>query len=473
MIVQGLEAQPKPLLLPMSNSTQRSDPRGEVTSSCIGCVETSGQSGRITVYTDYSLIKELVEVEIANSSDPSLSTSSCPFTSRYRFIESREDADFLFILEHVRDFVRFPRLQRVCQFPFEGGLVCKDLLPLTVRKYSYLHLEDDQGQLVQAEPFWWLPCYDMSTEFHLFAQEYENLRIAEAMSTDTVYRNSWILKPAKLAQGKGHRVFSSRQSSLKDIATFVYEEELEEGGKGDRVAQQLVSKPALIRGRKMDLRLLVVVRSFMEPFEAFMCEYYYARLANKPYDAKHLGDSEIVLTVNAYNEDDSIASKQERVSYENLASELGLDDIVVDEVTGEATSRFQILERSIIDMMSHLFSSSGRSIGVWPQSSAYYCVDVILDWDWDASQSKCNHIMFNVDRFRKMKIPVPKLIEINFMGDFHAFEMAMMKLPYHDETNKISAFHHFAAEVLHCMVSKDPNPRGFARLCDMSALASG
>ena len=87
-----------------------------------------------------------------------------------------------------------------------------------------------------------------------------------------------------------------------------------------------------------------------------MSEYFYARLANNVYDESKLTDPEIVLTVNAYNENESVASKQERESYEGLAIALGLDDYIIDERDGQKVQRFKLLEDSIVKVMSHLFS---------------------------------------------------------------------------------------------------------------------
>ena len=74
--------------------------------------------------------------------------------------------------------------------------------------------------------------------------------------------------------------------------------------------------------------------------------------------------------------------------------------------------------------------------------------------------------MFHVEWLRKMNIPVPKLIEVNFMGDLHAFELAMQYLPLHDHTRGITAFHKWAAELIHCIISTEQNPTGFIQLTD-------
>ena len=450
-------------------ATLPSDPREEPLESLqagSSCKSSSSGMRKTKIYCDYQLILDLVGKEDAD-------VGLDPFTSRYEFVCDKSDADFLLILEHVRNFLSLPLYQRVCQFPYEGGIVRKDLLPLTVRKHCYT-----KGGV---SPYWWLPCYDLSTEFHLFSWEYKQNELKRqayldadaesrvSSSSSSSSSNNWIIKPAQLAQARGHKVFPQNKTCLKDMAMWCA---FSDGG--DKVAQKLVSKPALIRNRKIDLRVAVSVRSFAAPFEAYMSEYFYARLANKEYKVCDLTDPETVLTVNAYG-DESIANKQERESYEGLASALGLDNYVIDERSGEKMQRFKLVEEAIVRLMSHLFSGAGRSVGKWPRSSAYYCVDVILDWDYDcdnyedgSADSGDAHDMFHTEWFRKMNIPVPRLIEVNFMGDLHGFEAAMHTLPPYDGTRGITAFHKWAAELVNCTVSNEANPKGFVRLEDFS-----
>lgn len=149
----------------------------------------------------------------------------------------------------------------------------QDLLPLTVRRDCYVN---------GVSPKWWLPCFDLSTEFHLFAEEYK-ARVADGSP------NRWIIKPAQGTRGLGHQIVSSQDMvGLQQAAAFtpllsnellyqtagctngrntdrIHPETLPLDGV-DRVAQLLVDKPLLVQGRKFDVRTFVFVRSF-EPFE--------------------------------------------------------------------------------------------------------------------------------------------------------------------------------------------------------------
>ena len=58
-------------------------------------------------------------------------------------------------------------------------------------------------------PFYWLPSYDLSTEFHLFKQDFHSRKC------------NWILKPSQGARGEGHKLFKYEDDALKDIASFL------------------------------------------------------------------------------------------------------------------------------------------------------------------------------------------------------------------------------------------------------------
>lgn len=232
-------------------------------------------------------------------------------------VSSEEEADFLFVCRHVKNFTQLPPHVRVGQFPYEGAFVRKDLLPITIRKHCY----EENGK----PPAWWLPCYDLSTEFHLFAHDY-NTRLHDPQRPN----NRWIIKPAQGTQGHGHQLvisedkagittaackspcvpLSSLPAPLPTSLATLYAPHT-----GDRVAQLLVERPLLIDDRKFDIRCFVFVRSF-EPFvgkscfapitiswvslismcsTAFVPILHYARLANKPYNLESLDDYQVLV----------------------------------------------------------------------------------------------------------------------------------------------------------------------------------
>ncbi len=189
------------------------------------------------------------------------------------------------------------------------------MIPLTVREYSF---NGKEGKL----PDWWLPCYDLSTEFHLFAKEFqERCKYNEEISLQPLAyegeikknkSNHWFVKPCGGTRALGHRIlthehgnFNSLEGlhhasvlapmlSSQQLAILLNEEtkysklegrDDEEDyntmmsrllrcqylpyDKRDRVAQLLVEHPLLMKDRKFDMRYYVLVRSFY-PFEGKM-----------------------------------------------------------------------------------------------------------------------------------------------------------------------------------------------------------
>jgi hypothetical protein len=195
-----------------------------------------------------------------------------------------------------------------------------------VREYCYHYQpEEKRGTL----PPWWLPCYDLSTEFHLFAKDFKercqsNHEVISSSSSsmlkDRFQPNNWIIKPCGGTRGLGHRILTHSledkdEEGLHHAAVFApvltsyqlsillnesYDETKGETEQSrfasfmsnllgceylpldsvDRVAQLIVEHPLLLKNRKFDLRCYVFVRSFY-PFEGnffalfwcFTCSY--------------------------------------------------------------------------------------------------------------------------------------------------------------------------------------------------------
>lgn len=293
MLVCGIE---QACNSPLSCAVLPQNPRGETREELLSVfrkpVETVESADtahhRLKIFTDYSIAQELM----AENDD-------------YEVVSSEGEADFIFALSNITDFYAYPLRTKLNQFPYEGGLVRKDLLPLTVRRYCY-----KQGQA----PKWWLPCYDLTTEFHYFADEI--LR----RSMDPNALNTWILKPARGTHAFGHYILKDRRPvataepaielegaphTLTPHSTFkahfltnsTARAMLHEASQivallptaslppvaetyalpatnlsaqvrfsKDRVGQLLVRNPLLVKGLKFDVRVIVLVRSFV-PFE--------------------------------------------------------------------------------------------------------------------------------------------------------------------------------------------------------------
>jgi hypothetical protein len=332
---------------------ERADPRGELKTEGGKDDDGEGRQRRpVAVYTDYAYAKDLLlQLQATHPDD-------------VRVVDDRAEASFLLLTNHIKDFLSLPPQVRVSSFPYEGGFVRKDLLPLTVRRYCYTR-SPPTGPLAASDtcidtatstaPAWWLPCYDLSTEFHLFRADY--VRRNEEGGDD----NCWIVKPAQGTRAQGHTVITPAMG-LADVATAAPQlppallQQLRgappdadstagaagaPSHDGDKVAQLFVRHPLLALGRKFDVRAYVFVRSFV-PFEAYVHALHYARLANKEYTASSeaLADSEVALTVSAYHADAAVAAKQARLTRAGLRRALteaypGLDyDALVTAMHG-------------------------------------------------------------------------------------------------------------------------------------------
>ena len=230
------------------NTEKKKDPSSELRR------QSHKFEGKIKLFTDYEEALKLIHLP-----------------DRVEMVNSEEESDFTLTAKHIKSFLSIPLHRRVNQFPYEGGLVRKDLLPLTVRRYCY-----NQG----VSPAWWLPCFDLSTEFHLFYEAF-NANASKGAA------NRWIIKPSQGTRGFGHQIVSSSGvEGLQTAASMapIYPDTLllsmagESNVSGntksydgvDRVAQLLVDQPLLVHKRKFDIRCFVLVRSF-EPFDGRFC----------------------------------------------------------------------------------------------------------------------------------------------------------------------------------------------------------
>lgn len=84
---------------------------------------------------------------------------------------------------------------------------------------------------------------------------------------------------------------------------------------------------------------------------------------------------------------------------------------------------------SMVSMFSELFQGISHSVGNWPNSSAYYAIDVMFDQSMDKN------------------IPIAKLIEINFMGDWEASRLGSA---YEEE------YYEWVGDLINCLASKCP-----------------
>ncbi|CAM9100823.1 unnamed protein product [Phaeothamnion confervicola] len=158
----------------------------------------------------------------------------------------------------------------VSQFPYEGAIVLKHHLASTVaREFG------DRGFARQIPATYTLP----SQLLAFMADFWER---AEREGSP----NFWVLKPCDLARSKGTVVCGNLAQALRQLDL------------GPRVVQSYVAAPLLFRGRKVDLRVVALLRS-ARPLELYAYDRFWPRVAARPYDcssATALADQRVSLT---------------------------------------------------------------------------------------------------------------------------------------------------------------------------------
>ena len=174
---------------------------------------------------------------------------------------------------HLEDHVR------VAHFRNHYELTRKDLLAKNLKRQSR-QLERGAGP-AQAERCCFFPrTFQLPAEYHLLA---EALRRRPG--------GTWIMKPAAGSQGKG--IFLFRK--LKDVTDWRPDADAAAAAAESYVAQRYVEDPYLINGKKFDLRVYVLVTSFL-PLKAWLYRDGFARFSGVRFSLGSIGDQYAHLT---------------------------------------------------------------------------------------------------------------------------------------------------------------------------------
>jgi hypothetical protein len=320
----------------------------------------------------------------------------------------------LWLTTAFRQWRELPRGLLVNQFPFEGALVCKDLLAATAKRIHACgarapHSGDDgaaapaHAALAAAFPPWCPVTFDLATEAHLCGAFHASHAAAHGGHPPV-----WIVK---LAGGTR----SSDPAVTADLAC-VMRYALHAPG-GDRVAQLYEPRPLLLAGgRKFDVRVYVAVRDFA-PLDAAVHCGYYGRVAAAPFagaaDVSAPGlDVAAHFTVSWYGDGPQSTLLDARALAAAAAAE-GVD------WAAQA-------HPAIVAALRQLFAGAGEHfVGHWPQSRGLYGVDVLLAWrDGDGVCSPGGDddaVVAPGARYLQ-----PLVLEVNFSGDL---ETILERLP--------------------------------------------
>ncbi|CAJ0925476.1 unnamed protein product [Ranitomeya imitator] len=186
----------------------------------------------------------------------------------------RENFDHIYMEEHVR----------ICHFRNHYELTRKNFMVKNLKRFRK-QLERESGRLEALKCDFFPKTFELPAEYHLFVEEFR--------------RNpgiTWIMKPVARSQGKG--IFLFRK--LKDIMDWRKDgsrsdEQKDELPVENYVAQRYIENPYLIGGRKFDLRVYVLVTSYI-PLRAWLYRDGFARFSNTRFTLSSIDDQYIHLT---------------------------------------------------------------------------------------------------------------------------------------------------------------------------------
>lgn len=126
--------------------------------------------------------------------------------------------------------------------------------------------------------------YNLEKELNLLIGDYYR-RQEEGLD------NLWILKPPNMARSMDMVITDNLSVIIKMMET------------GPKIVQKYISSPVLLRGRKVDLRYILLVKS-ISPLTLFLYKHFWIRSSNNPYtiDRRYLTSYETQFTVMNYGQ---------------------------------------------------------------------------------------------------------------------------------------------------------------------------
>ncbi|XP_076019484.1 putative tubulin polyglutamylase TTLL9 [Genypterus blacodes] len=206
------------------------------------------------------------------------------------WVEVKDDGDWVFLwcdvgwLRENFDHSYLEEHARINHFRNHYELTRKNLMVKNLKRYRK-SLERDIGQM-EASKCDFFPCtYALPSEYHLFVEAFRRSP-----------GSTWIMKPVAKSQGKG--IFLFRK--LKDIMDWKRdgsrsEEQTDVAQVENYVAQCYIENPYLIGGRKFDLRVYVLVTSYI-PLKAWLYRDGFARFSSTRFSLSTIDDQYVHLT---------------------------------------------------------------------------------------------------------------------------------------------------------------------------------
>nr|XP_024379358.1 tubulin--tyrosine ligase-like protein 12 [Physcomitrium patens] len=287
---------------------------------------------------------------------------------KFKLVEEPKEADIVWTHMQIDDEFRkaagLQPQQYVNQFPSEECIVMKHNLAETMQK-------------AYGTPSWLQPTYNMDLQlaalFGDFLQREENKQ-----------NNLWIVKPWNMAR----TIDTSIVGSLPALARLVET--------GPKIGQKYIEQPALYKGRKFDLRYIVLLRS-LQPLEIFVCDVFWGRFSNNQYtlETNSLAEYETHFTV---------------MNYGRTMNHLDTHSWV-PEFEKEHNVKWQDIHRRVREVLRAVFEGAAAVHPEMksPTSRAIYGVDIMLDASF---QPKLLEVTYCPDCGRAAKYDVR-----NVLGD--------------------------------------------------------
>lgn len=184
------------------------------------------------------------------------------------------------IVREALDSCKYGSIQRIPHFRNNYELTTKNMLYRNMKRYKKTLTQNkkiNESELCDCVPI----IFELPSEYRMFIEEYRK-------TIGTI----WIVKPARGSKGKGIFLFQK----LKDLSEW-REQQKAQCEEQDRLwlIQRYIERPYLIGGRKFDLRIYVLVTSYV-PLKVWVARDGFARISGSQYSLESLQDSLVHLT---------------------------------------------------------------------------------------------------------------------------------------------------------------------------------
>ncbi|KAH8549063.1 tubulin-tyrosine ligase family-domain-containing protein [Umbelopsis sp. PMI_123] len=208
-----------------------------------------------------------VEIKVYTTADFVKQNLTLPHIT---FTNSLQSADIIWVVQDFSDWDKLQPNQRISQIPNESCLTYKNNLAQL--------LSQTYGQVS-----WFPQTYNLINQLPAFVGNYLQ-RSHKLEDID----NLWITKPWNYARGMDISIAETLPQAIRQRETVT-----------PKIVQEYIDKPLLYRGRKFDLRYIVLLQQ-TQPMIACVYNMFWIRLANKKYDKHNVDDYEKHFTVMNY-----------------------------------------------------------------------------------------------------------------------------------------------------------------------------